>query len=286
VLNQTYSHVEIIIVDDGSQDHTLEVTSYYPQIHYIRQKNQGLAAARNVGIRASKGSYLVFLDADDRLLPIAIEAGVTCFSANLDCAFVSGAHIRIAANGSPFGKPEMCQVYGDKNHYIALLRGNYIKMHATVMYRRNVLISVGGFNTSLAACEDYDLYFRIARIYPIYLHNQVIAEYRMHNASMSNNASLMLKTVLSVINTQWQYIKSDKQQRKAYQDGIRFYKSYYGKKLLRHAAHMSICGEAKQALQGVKIFLRHAGLMTILRCSPCWLAEATFQWFRQWRVRL
>src|SRR5215217_8140206 len=90
VLAQSYSHFEIVVVDDGSTDNTCDVASYYERVRCIRQNNQGLAAARNSGIRESKGSYLVFLDADDRLLPEALEAGVKCLKAYPDGAFVFG----------------------------------------------------------------------------------------------------------------------------------------------------------------------------------------------------
>ena len=68
VLAQTYPHLEIVVVDDGSTDNTGEVAARYPGVRYVRQENQGLAAARNTGLRHSSGDYLVFLDADDRLL--------------------------------------------------------------------------------------------------------------------------------------------------------------------------------------------------------------------------
>src|ERR687898_3616338 len=76
VLAQSYPHFEVIVVDDGSTDNTSEVAASYAGVRYIRQENQGLAGARNAGIRRSRGSYLVFLDADDRLLADALEAGL------------------------------------------------------------------------------------------------------------------------------------------------------------------------------------------------------------------
>src|ERR671914_179204 len=73
VLAQNYPHFEVVVIDDGSTDNTSEVASRYPGVRCIRQENQGLAGARNTGIRHSSGSYLVFLDSDDRLLPDALD---------------------------------------------------------------------------------------------------------------------------------------------------------------------------------------------------------------------
>src|SRR5215217_7762241 len=72
VLKQSYAHYEIVVVDDGSTDETSEVASSYEGVRLIRQENRGLAEARNTGIKHSEGDFLVFLDADDRLLPEAL----------------------------------------------------------------------------------------------------------------------------------------------------------------------------------------------------------------------
>src|SRR4051812_38436284 len=87
VRSQTYSHTEVIVVDDGSIDNASEVARAYPEVHCITQRNHGLSAARNTGLRNSKGSFLVFLDADDRLLPNAIEAGYASLKSHPECAF-------------------------------------------------------------------------------------------------------------------------------------------------------------------------------------------------------
>src|SRR5918994_1694671 len=73
VLSQSYPHHEIVVGDDGSTDDTSEVASRYDGVRLVRQENRGLAGARNTGIRHSEGDYLVFLDADDRLLPEALR---------------------------------------------------------------------------------------------------------------------------------------------------------------------------------------------------------------------
>src|SRR5579872_2171738 len=79
VLGQTYKNVEIIVVDDGSTDDTAATAQRFPGIRYIHQKNCGLSAARNTGLKASRGQYLVFLDGDDRLLPEAVSVGIETF---------------------------------------------------------------------------------------------------------------------------------------------------------------------------------------------------------------
>ena len=230
VLAQTFQESEIIVVDDGSPDNTAEVAARYPNVRYIRQSNQGLSGARNAGIRQSQGDYLVFLDADDRLLPDAFQAGLDCLRAHPECAFVSGHHRYINYDGSLLNEypPEPV----DDDHYLALLKGNYIGMHATVMYRRLVFDTVGGFDTALTSCEDYDLYLRVARRYPIGRHDSMVAEYRWHAANMSSNSARMLLMALAVLRAQKEYIQDKPHYVAACKSGIRFWRGYFGQHLI------------------------------------------------------
>ena len=279
VLKQTYKHFEIVVVDDGSTDNTSEVARGYSGIRCIEQVNQGLSAARNTGIRESKGEYLVFLDADDRLYPIALEAGLRCFRAFPQCGFVYGAYRFINSKGSPLWSPILNRV--DKEHYLALLRENYIGMNGTVMFRRDVLEVFGGFDTSLAACEDYDLYLRVARTFSIRHHDNVVAEYRKHVGNMSCDAELMLRTILFVLGSQWKYAKQDKRYRKAYNAGFRHAKGFYGIKLLKQVyRRIRVRLESKQAVREVRLLLGYVGVPTFLLYAPLWFGKLT-----AWKVK-
>src|SRR4028118_302914 len=90
VLSQSYQKFEIIVVDDGSSDNTKGIATAYPSVHYIYQDNQGASVARNRGASESQGSYLIFLDSDDRLLANALELGVNYLDTHPDCGFVFG----------------------------------------------------------------------------------------------------------------------------------------------------------------------------------------------------
>src|SRR4029077_10279244 len=129
----------------GSTDDTAKIAERYPSVRYVRQENRGLSAARNTGLRISQGRYVVFLDADDRLLPNGIPGAIECFRDHPECGFVFGGYRNVFSNGSASATQRAPETSGD--YYWDLLQGNFIGMHATVMYSRKVLESAGGFNT-------------------------------------------------------------------------------------------------------------------------------------------
>src|SRR3954467_1719440 len=128
---QTVPPSEVIVVDDGSADDPEEVTRQYSHVRLIRQENQGLSAARNTGWRAARTRYVVFLDADDRLLPTALEANLKRFTAQPECGFVYGAYRFIDEAGLPI-RDEPFRSVG-REPYVTLLKDNCVAMHGTVM---------------------------------------------------------------------------------------------------------------------------------------------------------
>src|ERR687898_2841653 len=253
VLSQSYPNFEILVVDDGSTDDTSEVATRYPRVRCIRQENQGLSGARNTGIGHARGEYLVFLDADDRLLPEALEAGGRELGAHPECAFVSGRCDNIGPDGSPLPPPARLHVEGD--HYLALLRRCYIWPPAVVMFRRWVFEAVGGFDTSLRGSEDYEMYLRVARRFPVCNHKGAIVEYRQHGASMTRNLPRMLSHSVGVLRSQ--QVKGRKDYEKARKDGLRWDRGKFGDPLVNEVRSALRGREWRRALGGVLVLVRY-----------------------------
>jgi glycosyltransferase involved in cell wall biosynthesis len=195
VCSQTRPVDAVVVIDDGSTDDPAAVVREVSGVRLVRQENRGLAAARNAGLARMDTTYVVFLDADDRLEPGAIAAGLACFARAPDSGFVYGGHRYIDERGTEIGQRFEPP---DDQPYLQLLRGNFIAMHGTVMYKRERLVAVGGFDESLRRCEDYDVYLRMARLYPMAGYSDLVAAYRLHDSNMSADHRRMLQSALQV----------------------------------------------------------------------------------------
>lgn len=256
VLNQSIGAAQIIVVDDGSLDETAAVAAKYADVGYVYQENQGLSGARNTGLQNSDGQFLIFLDADDRLLPHAIRSGIACLDANPECVFAVGRFRNFSHSEEPLPTQSRPEIYGEP--YLALLQGNIIAMHGTVIYRREVFKRVGTFDRSLPACEDYDLYLRITREYPVAFHDTVIAEYRKHDHNMSHNASLMLETRYRVLHAQLPFIKDKPRHLTAYRIGMLTGQNAFGPQLTKEIRSHFQHFELLQATIGCRLLWRYA----------------------------
>jgi glycosyltransferase involved in cell wall biosynthesis len=208
VLNQTRVPDLLLVVDDGSQDNPEQVVSRYRGVQLMRQANMGLAAARNAGLKAAtEADYILFLDADDRLTPWAIEGHLKRFEEAPEAGLVYAAY---ALFDSETGEvtPVQLREFGEDG-YRAMLEINQIGMHGTVLYRRDALLSVGGFDPELRVAEDYDVYLRMTQRYPAASSSMVAAEYRRHGNNMSANNELMLQAVNRVLDKQEAQVRDD-----------------------------------------------------------------------------
>ncbi len=187
---------EVIVVDDGSARDPSHALDPFENLRLICQPNLGLSAARNTGLEAVGSEFVVFLDADDRLLEGATRAASATFATNPEAGAVYGGFRRVDRQLVPVSSDEHHPMGNDP--FFDLLHGNLIAMHATVTYRTAALREIGGFDTSLQSCEDYDVYLRLAQGYPIVSFDAIVAEYRQHTANMSRDRQAMRETVLAV----------------------------------------------------------------------------------------
>jgi len=226
VLAQSYRHFEIVVVDDGSTDQTKEVAGKYAEVNYFYQANQGVSAARNNGIKNSKGELLVFLDADDWLLPDALFINIKYLTEVPEAAFVSGAHELFY---HPENKSWLIQKEITENHYCHLLEGNYVGLPAVGMYRRWIFDKFE-FDTTLRYCEDYDLCLKIARKFTVIHHVRPIAVYNFHEDNTSSNILEMLEYALLVLNKQKRYLLNEFEE-ECFRKGVNNWKAYYSGKI-------------------------------------------------------
>jgi len=161
VRNQTYANWEHIIVDDGSTDETmdllLELAKHDERIRLIRQCNRGQAAARNVAISVSKGAYIALLDSDDHTVSHRLQMQVEFLEKNRDVHVLGGAIYSTSTSGTQLGINRLPQTQKE------LLKSKYRATPfytSTVMARASFFRILGGFDTNLRRCEDYDLWLR------------------------------------------------------------------------------------------------------------------------------
>jgi len=184
VLNQTFEEFELIVIDDGSTDRSAELLSCYGErIRVVRQPNRGVSVARNVGIQLSAGEYVAFLDSDDYWHPDFLDEMVKAMAdARTAIAYCGWQNVG-AAPGAPFVPPNY--ETRDKLHHL-LRFASLWPIHA-ILIRRSMLPATQPFNNKYPACEDYDLWLRIASFHRIQLVPRVLAFYRKHSEGQATS---------------------------------------------------------------------------------------------------
>ncbi|MBD3184760.1 glycosyltransferase [Candidatus Poribacteria bacterium] len=186
VLNQTYSDVELIVVNDGSTDNTEEVIeSYRDKIRYIYKQNGGPGSAVNRGIEESTGEYIARVDDDDLFMPEKVEIQVGVFQENPDVGLVASGHHIIDTEGNILHTKSVPD-FSKHGGLITMLR-HCIFSQPTVMVRKECYDKVGLYKNTYA--QDYDMWIRIARCYPMKAIDKPLAMYRRHDENRSGKES-------------------------------------------------------------------------------------------------
>jgi glycosyltransferase involved in cell wall biosynthesis len=189
VLAQDYTEFELIVVDDGSTDHTSDVLdSYRNVIKVFPQKNKGVSAARNRGIAEASGKFIAFLDSDDLWLSQKLSVQIDFFHQTPDALICQTEEVWIR-NGLRVN-PKKRHKKPSGRIFKPSLKLCLVSPSA-VMIHRGLFDRVGGFDETLAACEDYDLWLRISCRFPIHLiDTPLIIKRGGHDDQLSKGAGL------------------------------------------------------------------------------------------------
>ena len=273
VLSQTYPSIEIIVVDDGSTDDTSEIAEAYSGVRCIKQDNKGLCDARLTGFSNSNGKFVLFLDADDRLPPKAIQYGMEALACSPEAVFAFGGLRRISPHGSAIGERKQKVI---QDFYLELLKDNYIPTPGMVLFKRSCFDEFEFFSGRFPATADYELYLRVTRRRPVVSYSNCVVERRVHPESMSKNAALMLRSVLKVHKGQLQHVKGRNDFLEAYKEGRRFWKRWYGGQLAANLRWLRYQREWAAFISGLGALLRLSPGQLKNAISPARISEAIY----------
>jgi GT2 family glycosyltransferase len=198
VLEQTSLPCEVVVVDDGSTDDTRSrLAAYANRIQYIHQPNAGRAAARNAALALARSPYIGFLDSDDTWLPDKLARQVPVLDADRQVALVHG-HVEII---DELDRPRTAE---DRRHRALTERGHRTPasydryclqcpcLTSATLMRVDALRELGGYDTSLEALEDLDLYLRLSMHWKVaFVGGAAVARYRGHSGQTDARASLL-----------------------------------------------------------------------------------------------
>jgi glycosyltransferase involved in cell wall biosynthesis len=219
--------VECLVVDDGSTDDTAAVAARLG-VAVVRQGNAGVSAARNAGLAATRSDYVVFLDADDELLPSAIGDEVEALRGDPDAVAVVGRCQPIDADGRAvaceYDEVDAADLYRE------WLPRNFVWTPGAAMFVRAALEAIGGFPIDLGPAADYAVYLRLARTRRILYLPRALVRYRQHEASMSRDPARMLRATIGVLRRErraapaWAHA--------AIRSGLDVWRQWYGEQII------------------------------------------------------
>lgn len=200
VMNQTFINWELIIIDDGSADHSIEIAAAFAagdeRIRLLQHpggKNRGVSASRNLGVQQAKGEWIALLDADDVWLPQKLEKQFKIVQTNKDLSLIYSKAETVFENYSGNVKNTL---YGSgrpgltKDPFIQHLNGFQIPT-SSVVFNKNAFFKTGGFDEKMAFAEDTLLYHKLLLFGGLYFMDEPLVKARYHEQSVKEKTRAM-----------------------------------------------------------------------------------------------
>jgi glycosyltransferase involved in cell wall biosynthesis len=188
VFNQTLKGVELIVVDDGSTDETASIArSFGARVKYVYQKNGGIAAARNRGLKEAKGEFIASLDADDYFISrTKLERQVEAIKQSDDCGLILSGWINVDQNGVKIEKREPWK-YASRLDLKDIVTWSPF-LPSVMLFRREALLAVAGFDPHVKIIEDFDIVVRLIFAgFSVNWLTEVTTAYRLHEGNITRN---------------------------------------------------------------------------------------------------
>jgi glycosyltransferase involved in cell wall biosynthesis len=194
VLAQTIPPVQVVVVNDGSTDHTREaVASFGSKLEYVEKPNGGKPSALNLGLPRARGDYVWIMDDDDAALPDALETHLAVLEKDREIGFTwtTGYYAKAGPQG---GRLEIIERWPlpeveDDRLFLRLLEGNVIAFHSAILCRRSCYAEVGPFNPELIRSQDYDMLLRLARRFRARRIDKPTILYRLHSGARGSQGA-------------------------------------------------------------------------------------------------